>query len=183
METFFNQNLGIDLGPDELSHSQILFRTVIMFFAMLLMMRLAGLRFLAGKTTFDVLLGFILASMLSRAINGPAPFWGTILSGFLVVLLHRILAFLTCRYHFLGRWLKGQPEPLVVDGKIQPDAMAANQVSHHDLMQDLRLNSSVDDVEQVKLALLERNGEISVQCRPISGNGVKGTQPVNKCPP
>ncbi|HEY1172198.1 MAG TPA: YetF domain-containing protein [Verrucomicrobiae bacterium] len=162
MEAFFNRNLGLGLAPDELTIAQILARTFILFFAMLLMMRIAGLRFLAGKTTFDVLLGFILASMLSRCINGPAPFWGTILAGFLVVFLHRVLAWLTYHFHAFGCWVKGCPEPLVENGQPYKEVLARNCISDHDLKQDLRLNA-LTDLSQVKVAILERNGEISIQ--------------------
>lgn len=165
MEAFFTRTLGLGLSPNELTIAQILWRTFILFFAMLVMMRAAGLRFLAGKTTFDVLLGFILASMLSRAINGHAPFWGTILAGFLVVFLHRALAWLTCRYHSIGCWVKGSAEALVVDGEIKRDAMTRHCISEHDLKEDLRLNAATSDVSRVKVALIERNGEISVQCQ------------------
>ena len=43
-------------------------------------------------SAFDYVLGIILASMLARAINGSAPFFGTIFLGFYFVLLHRVLA-------------------------------------------------------------------------------------------
>ena len=163
METFFNTGLGLGLAPKDLAWGQILLRTSIVFFTMLLMMRLAGLRFLAGKTTFDVLLGFIMASMLSRAINGSAPFFGTLAAGFLTVILHRLLAWLTCRFHRLGCLLKGTAEIIVQNGKIRPDALARHRVSEHDLMEDIRLNASVNDLEAIKVAQIERNGEISIQ--------------------
>lgn len=166
MQAWLNDSLGLDVELHQLTNAQMLFRTLLMFFAMLIMMRLAGLRFLAGKTTFDVLLGFIMASMLSRAVNGTAPFFGTILAGFLVVILHRLLAYLTYKFHSFGRLVKGQAEPVVIDGEIQTDATARHRLSDNDLMEDLRLNAAVDDVKKVKMALIERNGEISVQCEP-----------------
>jgi uncharacterized membrane protein YcaP (DUF421 family) len=164
MEEFFINGLGLNLEPRELGYSQMVFRMFVLFIAMLLMMRLAGLRFLAGKTTFDVLLGFILGSMLSRAVNGSAPFGQTIVAGFSAVLLHRGLAYLTCRFHVIGCLVKGKPDSLVVDGKLQQEALARHRLSEHDLMEDLRL-SKIDRVEKLKTALIERNGEISVQRR------------------
>ncbi len=45
-----------------------------MFAAALVMVRSGDKRFFARKSAFDVILGFMLASVLSRAINGSAPF-------------------------------------------------------------------------------------------------------------
>jgi uncharacterized membrane protein YcaP (DUF421 family) len=39
--------------------------------------------------------------------------------------------------------------------------MRRNHVSTHDLEEDLRLNGHIDDVSQVRLARIERSGDIS----------------------
>src|SRR2546428_2132657 len=55
--------LGLDVEPRELRFLQLLLRTFVVFFATLAMIRVAGRRFLARRNPFDVLLGFIMASM------------------------------------------------------------------------------------------------------------------------
>ena len=162
--------LGLDVEPRELHFLQLLLRTFVVFFATLAMIRVAGRRFLARRNPFDVLLGFIMASMLSRAINGSAPFFGTLGAGFFVAGLHRLLTYWACKSHTLGRWIKGEPETLVENGQLRRDAMQRHHISEHDLLEDMRLKAALSDTNEVKAAQLERNGEISVQRKPHVAN-------------
>jgi len=166
VQHFFEKILGLGAEPKELEFGQMILRALIIFFAALLMMKLAGRRFLAQRNPFDTLLAFLMASMLSRAINGSAAFLQTIGTGFLLALFYRGVAHLLCKSHKIGCWIKGEPCALVEDGAMHKDVMLRHNVSEHDLMEDLRLTGAVDDVEKVEAACLERNGAISVQRKP-----------------
>ena len=80
---FVGPLLGLGLEPKDLTFSQISLRGVIVFLATLLMVRLSTKRSLAEKTAFDAVLLVILASMVSRAINGTATFFASIGGGFI----------------------------------------------------------------------------------------------------
>ena len=67
--------LGLDLEPKELNFIQISLRGVIVFVVALTMVRFGNKRFLSKMTAFDAILGFILASMLARAVNGSGRLW------------------------------------------------------------------------------------------------------------
>ena len=161
-----NGFLGLGLNPQDLSLGQLLLRALIVCFVMYVMIRLAGKRFLAQKILFDVLLAFLMASLISRAINGSTAFWGTIVLGLIIAAAYRLIAWLACKFHRFGKWLKGESEILVADGVLQPKAMSRHHVSKHDLHEDLRLAGNIDDLKDVKVARLERSGEISVQRKP-----------------
>ena len=163
---FLDKVLGLGLDPHDLRFEHLVVRAMVVFLATLLMIRMAGRRFLARRNSFDVLLGFILASTLSRAINGSAPFFGTLGAGFVVVALHRFLSYAACKVHSVGVCLKGRAEQLIVDGRLDSHVMARHHMNRHDLEEDLRLKAAVSDPAQVKLAHVERNGEISVERKP-----------------
>lgn len=158
--------LGLGLASTELTFGQMLLRALVVFFAMLAMMRIAGRRFLAQRNPFDTLLAFLMASMLSRDINGTTAFWETLGTGFALAILYRALAALACKSHKFGRWIKGEPQIVVENGEMQKTAMTRHNVSEHDLREDLRLNGAIDEIKQVKIARIERNGQISVQRKP-----------------
>ena len=86
--------LGLGRDATSLTFLQISLRGVIVFFAALVIVRCGDRRFLSQKTAFDAVLGFILASMLARAVNGTAAFLPTLGGGFVLVMLHRALAVL-----------------------------------------------------------------------------------------
>ena len=154
--------LGLNMDPKDLTFLQISLRGIIIFMAALTMLRLGDKRFLSKRSAFDAVVGFILASMLARAVNGSSAFFPTIGGGFVVVGLHRLLAFLTRDAHWLGNLIKGKAELVVENGCIQRSVMRANDLSDHDLMEDLRVNGNIQDLKKVKAAYYERNGLISI---------------------
>jgi len=159
---WMNQHLGFGSDPKSLTFLQISARGIIVFAITLLMVRLGDKRFLSKKTAFDAILGLILASMLARAVNGSASFWPTLGGGFVLVGLHRLIAFLSRRWHRFGILVKGTSDLVVRDGQIIEAGMRKNDLSEHDLQEDMRLKGQVDALSEIKLAYAERNGQISI---------------------
>lgn len=161
--SFVGDLLGLGLDVKDLALSQVLARTVVVFFYVLLLLRLAKRRFFAQKDPLDILLAFLLASMISRAINGNAPFTSSLGSALLLVLLHRALTRLCYASPAFERFVKGEAEELVKDGKVLPEVLSRHRLSNEDFSADLRLTASTNDVAAVKCARLERNGRMSVE--------------------
>jgi uncharacterized membrane protein YcaP (DUF421 family) len=164
MNTFSNfvgPLLGLGSEAKDLTFLQISLRAVIVFLATLVMVRLGHKRSLARKSAFDAILLVILASFLARAINGTAPLFATIGAGFVIVLLNRLLALIAYHSHWFGILIKGRPEIIVENGDLIPSTMLRNHISTHDLQEDLRLDAQLDDVSGVRVARVERSGDIS----------------------
>jgi uncharacterized membrane protein YcaP (DUF421 family) len=158
---FFETLLGLSAQPKDLTFLQISLRGIIVFVATLIMVRLGHKRSLAHKTPFDAILLVILASVLSRAINGSSAFFATIGGSVVLVLLHRFFAHMAYYSHGFGILVKGKPDVIVRDGQCDFQMMLRNHVSIHDLEEDMRLNGHIDDVSRVRLARVERSGDIS----------------------
>ena len=154
--------LGLGREATALTFLQISLRGVIVFFAALVIVRCGDRRFLSQKTAFDAVLGFILASMLARAVNGTASFFPTLGGGFVLVILHRVLAYWARRSHTFGNLIKGRADVLIRDGHLDHDVAKRNRLSTHDVEEDLRLDGNVSDIRDVSLAVFERNGRVSV---------------------
>jgi uncharacterized membrane protein YcaP (DUF421 family) len=164
MNAFYNfvaPTLGLGIEPKDLTFLQISLRGVVVFVATLIMVRLGHKRSLARKTAFDAVLLVILASVLSRAINGSAAFFSTLGGGLVLVLLHRLLALIAYQSHWFGILIKGRPETIVEDGHLILSRMRRNHISQHDLEEDLRLSSHMEKIDNVRLARVERSGDIS----------------------
>jgi uncharacterized membrane protein YcaP (DUF421 family) len=157
----FQTFLGLGVEPRDLTFVQISLRGIIVFAATLMMVRLGHKRSLTHKTPFDALLLIILASVLSRAINGSAAFFATIGGGVVLVLLHRLFAFLAYYSHGFGILVKGRPDVIVRDGECDFPMMRRNHVSVHDLEEDMRLGAHLEDLAKIRLARVERSGDIS----------------------
>jgi len=157
----FETLLGLSVEPRNLTFVQISLRGILVFLATVAMVRLGHKRSLSHKTPFDAVLLVILASVLSRAINGSAAFFATIGGGVVLVLLHRLFAYLAFYSHGFGILVKGSPDTIVHDGECDFPVMRRNHVSIHDLEEDMRLNAHLDNLSKVGLARIERSGDIS----------------------
>ncbi|MEY2545816.1 MAG: hypothetical protein QOG48_933 [Verrucomicrobiota bacterium] len=152
---------GADGHPTQLTLLQIALRGLIIFAAGLTMVRLGDRRSLSEKTAFDAIFIVLLGSMLSRAINGTAPFLLTIGGAITLMIIHRVCAWFAYRSHSFGKLIKGEEVALVRNGKVDWDAMKSALVSKHDLAEDLRLSAKTENLEDIRLAQLERSGDIS----------------------
>jgi uncharacterized membrane protein YcaP (DUF421 family) len=158
---FIEALLGLGAEPKELTFLQVSIRGVIVFIATLVMVRLSSKRSLAEKTAFDAVLIVIIASVLARAINSSAPFFPTLGVGFVLVLLHRLLSVAAYYSHGFGILIKGEPVVLVENGKLQRKNMRLNHISEHDLEEDMRLDAATEDLSKIRIARVERSGDIS----------------------
>jgi uncharacterized membrane protein YcaP (DUF421 family) len=154
--------------PKDLTALQLSLRGIIVLLVALVLMRIGAKRALARKTPFDMVLLVIVGSLLSRSINGNGPLLGTIIAALVVVLLHRLLAFLAYQWHPLGVAMKGNPRVIVENGRYIHEAMRQNHISTNDIEEDLRLKGKTDTVEDVRIAHIERSGDISFLYKPES---------------
>ena len=126
-----------------------------------LVVRLGKKRFMGQSTAFDVILGIMLGSIVSRAITGNAPFLPALAAAAVLMAMHWLFSGLAFRSHRFGEAIKGELRVLVRDGTIDREAMRGAHVSERDLWEDLR-GEGVSRLEQVAEARLERSGKLSV---------------------
>ena len=109
----------------------------------------------------DILVGFILGSLLSRGITGHASLSGTIVSSAVIVATHWLFTWLGVRFHVFGNITKGHSVQLISDGLVLPANMKRSHISEHDLLEAARLHG-VENRSKVAQAFKERSGDISV---------------------
>jgi uncharacterized membrane protein YcaP (DUF421 family) len=154
--------LGVGVDPKELSILNVSLRGVVVLVVCIALVRLADRRFMSKKSPLDVVLGFVLASVMARAVNGSAALVPTIAAGLVIVLVHRGISHLAMWWHNFGVLVKGRREIVIENGQVNHDVLRQNAISEQDLLEDLSLNGKVDKPSEVERAYLERNGQISV---------------------
>jgi uncharacterized membrane protein YcaP (DUF421 family) len=153
-----------ELGPAPMAA-----RALAIFVFTIVLVRLAKKRFLARQSALDVILGIMLGSMLSRAVNGSARVLPTLAASAAIVLAHGCLGWLATRSRKLDDVLKGRSVVLVEDGRVREERLRAAHLTREDLMEDLRYVANLDDLADVREARLERNGKISAQSKERRG--------------
>jgi uncharacterized membrane protein YcaP (DUF421 family) len=159
---------GGDWPSERLDLHQVAARAIVVYLAGIALVRIGKSRMIGRLTALDVLLGFILGSILSRGITGSASISGTLVASAALVAAHYGLTLAAYRSHALGNAIKGRRHVVVKDGRIEPEAMRRSHLSLADLEEAMRLRG-VERIENVKLATKERSGEISVIPRQLQG--------------
>ena len=145
---------------------QLILRTIVIYIVALAIIRVGKRRFMGSYTTFDILLGFIVGSILSRAITGSVRLLDMIFVVGVLVILHWVIATLSYYSDYFGNIVKDKPRELIVEGEIREDALQKSKIGKKDLMQALREEANLESIEEVKTAYLERDGNITVIPKP-----------------
>ena|SRR5436305_4396601 len=154
--------LGAGQEAKDVNALQVCFRALLIYLFGWAILRIGDNRFLGRETAFDVILGFVLGSVLSRAINGSSTLLMTATASVVLVATHQLLAWVTFRSRRLGKVFKGSPHVLIQDGRILEDEVRRHRLSPGDLEEALRLGARVTDPDRVQEARFERSGDISV---------------------
>ena len=161
IETWFEAAFGLGLEGREMNALQMGLRAVVVYIVTVLMIRLGKKRFMGRATAFDVILGIMLGSIVSRAVTGNAPFFPALVAPAVLVVMHWLFSAVAMRWHGFGHAIKGRPTLLIRSGNVDWDAMRKTHMTEHDLWEDLR-GKGVSRLQQVGEARLERSGRVSV---------------------
>ena len=165
LETLWEQLqtlVGTGSEGTDLNAVQAVLRTVLVYSFTLAIVRLGSKRFLSQATAFDTVVGIMLGSVMSRAIDGSASLFLTMIAGTSLVGVHWLIAALALKFDSFGTLVKGNAIQLIKDGKIEEKGMRSARLSENDLKQALRMQNDHTDPAKIQAAYLERSGEISV---------------------
>ena len=136
-------------------------RGLIVFAVGLTLMRVAGPRTFTRGSPLHAVVAVIIGSNLSRALGGTVPFWPMLGVSILIVAVHALLAHATLRSKTLDFLLKRPPVELIRDGRMDRKALSREGIDDGDVAASLR-EHGLTELEDVRLAMLERDGKISV---------------------
>ncbi len=130
---------------------------------LLLIFRIAGKRTLNEMTTFDLVLLLIISEAVQQAM---LDYDNSMTNAFLVVVtlvgIDILLSVLKHRFPSFGRALEGRPILLVRDGALLERVCARERVDEDDVLSAARNLHGLEHMGQVKHAVLEASGKISV---------------------
>src|SRR5690242_3120421 len=115
----FQSLLGLGRNVADVDALQMALRTITIYAFTLAIVRLGSKRFLGKASAFDTIIGIMIGSIMSRAINGSAPFFPSLVAGVVMVGMHWLLAVLSFHLHWFGPYVKGKAVLLIKDGQIQ----------------------------------------------------------------
>jgi uncharacterized membrane protein YcaP (DUF421 family) len=148
----------------------IALRSLVIFAAFVVVLRVAGKRELGQFTLTDLVLILLVANAVQPAMTGPDS---SLLGGLVIIVTlfvaNVVLSLIRVRWTPLRRFLQGQPALLARDGQWIPAAMRREGIDMEDAMAALR-EHGVKEVTDTDLVMLEDDGTISVV--PKEGGGL-----------
>jgi len=150
---------------------ELIVRSAVIYFALIVALRLFGKRQIGQFTIFDLVLILLVANAVQPAMTGPdnSLLGGLIIIGSLVA-VDGLVGLARARVPIVNELLEPRPTVLAEDGAWQSKAMEAQDVTLEDGEMALR-EHGIADIEDVELAVLEADGSISVIPKEGSGSG------------
>lgn len=139
------------------------FRALGIYVALMIILRGSGQRSLSQITSFDFVLLLILGESTQQALVGDDFSFttGILLIGSLVG-IDMTLAVVKQRSKTLDRLMEGLPLVIVEDGTPLKDRMDRLRIDESDVLAAARERRGLERMDQIKYAVLERSGGISI---------------------
>lgn len=138
-------------------------RATAVFMFLTVLFRFAGQRTLSEMTAFDFVLLLIVSEATQNTMIGNDS---SLTNGVLVILtlmgLDIVLSLVKARSPRLERWLDGLPLILVEQGRPFKDRLIRSRIDEADILAAARERQGLERMEQIKYAVLEIHGGISI---------------------
>ena len=156
---------------------QIIIRTVVFYFVIILAIRLMGKRQLGELQPSELVITILLSEIAAMPIQDvKIPIWVGIVASLTLVVLEISISVLTMRSLNFRKMFYGNSSIIIKDGTIDQKMLKKLRVTVPDLLEVLR-NQEIFDISQVAYAILETNGQLSVLLKPeyqtVSVNDLK----------
>ena len=140
----------------------ITIRTVVVYVALLFGLRLAGKRELGQMSPFDLVVILLIANAVQNAMVGPdTSLTGGLVAAAALLGVNWMVGRLRLRYGWFAREIRGNATLLVNDGHFIEANLRREGIGEDDVSMAMR-EHGVDELAQVKAAILEVDGTVSI---------------------
>ncbi|WP_324277334.1 DUF421 domain-containing protein [Blastococcus brunescens] len=138
-------------------------RALAIYLILMLLFRLSGKRTLGQVTTFDFVLLLVVGEATQQALLGE-DFSITQAAVVIATLigLDRASDYFSWRFGPFKRVTESVPVVLVNKGKLLHDVLRREHISEDDIMSSARATQGLENLDQVKYAIMETSGGISI---------------------
>ena len=141
---------------------QIVARALLVYVGVLVGLRLMGKRELGQMTVFDLVVILLIANAVQNAMVGAdVSIQGGLLAAGVLLVANRVVAALRIHSGLWGRLIEGTPTVLVHEGEFLEAGLRKEGLERQQVEMAMR-EHGIDSLEQVRLAILETDGSISV---------------------
>lgn len=141
-------------------------RTLLLYFVIIIGIRVMGKRQIGELEPIELVLMLLISDLAAVPMQDfGIPLLNGVLPIVTLLSLSMLLSFFSMHSIRFHRLVCGNPTTLIQDGVIRQDALRRNRFTLDELLEGLRVQG-VTDLETVKYAVLETNGQLSVLLYP-----------------
>ncbi|HEY0898160.1 MAG TPA: YetF domain-containing protein [Sphingobacteriaceae bacterium] len=141
----------------------IVVRSAIIYIFVFLILRIGGKRTVGEMTTFDLVLLLIISEATQEALlDGDQSLIGGMMAIATLVFVDIVVSKVTARFRTVDKIVNSVPTVILRDGVPLQDRMDKERVSMEDILEAARSSQGLENLEQVKYAILEKDGSISI---------------------
>jgi len=149
-----------------------IYRTVFVYFLVLLIIRMMGKREIGQLSPFDFVVAIIIAELAAIPMEATdVPVWHSILPLVILGLLEVVMSYATLFSRTLRGIVCGHPQLIIKSGRLLRNEMRKARYNLDDLLEQLR-EKGIVEIGDVEFAILETSGKLSVilksQHRPVT---------------
>ncbi len=142
---------------------ELVVRGIVVYMFLIIVLRLTGKRQIGQLSPFDLVLLLILSNAVQNSMNaGDNSLVGGLITATTLIAANYIVGLITFKSKKLEEIIEGRPQVLIHDGKLFEEVMNEAKLTRHELDSTLR-QSGYFEIKEVKLAILENNGRVTVQ--------------------
>lgn len=141
------------------------FRTVILYLLLVIGLRLGGKRQIGELEPIELVLTLLISDLASVPMQDfGEPLLNGIVPIVTLIALSTLLSAISLRFVRFRQLISGEPALVIRNGKLQQEIMRRSRLTLDELLEQLR-GQGVADIGEVKYAVLETNGRLSVLLR------------------
>ena len=141
---------------------EFIVRGIVVYFFLLILLRLGGRKQVGQLSSFDFVLLLIISNAVQNSMNGgDNSITGGLIIATALIATNWFINFINSKYKKVSRLIEGEPTVFIHNGKLKEEILKNENISHEELMSILRKND-VLKIEEIRFAVLEANGEISI---------------------
>lgn len=161
MKAFDLHRMALDKVPLEFL-GEVALRSLYTFVLVFLFLKITGRRGVRQMSLFEVLIILTLGSAAGDvAFYDDVPMLPVLVVFVTLAVLYRIVMWLMSHSEKLEDLLEGKPAIIIKDGEFAWEKVGKENMTEFEFFMELRI-SGVDHLGQVRLAILETNGQLSV---------------------
>ncbi|MBJ6118648.1 DUF421 domain-containing protein [Pontibacter sp. BT310] len=135
----------------------------VIYVFLLLIFRISGKRTMYDATVFDFVLLLIIAETTQQALLGDDfSLTNGLLLIMTLIILDIIISLLKQKFNPIEKLVDGSPLIIMDKGQLLRDRMRKERIDEADIMESARDLHGLQRLDQIKYAILEKNGKITI---------------------